>query len=187
VTRYDVYKFVHIAAAILWLGAGVTIQILGSRASRARDNEALKRLFFDVDILAKVLFIPASAAVGVFGVLMVVDGPWSFDQLWVTLGLVGYIATFVTGKAIMEARSAEITAAIERDGDITPPTALSIRRLLAIGRIDTVLLYLVVLDMVVKPTADDRGLLVAMAAILIAGAALVVARARSIVAQAQPS
>jgi hypothetical protein len=64
---------------------------------------------------------------------------------------------------------------------------VSIRQLLAIGRIDTVVLYLVVLDMVVKPTGDEPGVLVAMAAILIAGAALVGAQARSIVAQAQPT
>jgi hypothetical protein len=48
-------------------------------------------------------------------------------------------------------------------------------------------LYLVVLDMVVKPTSDDAGLLAAMAVVLVAGAATVVARARSMVAQAQPS
>jgi uncharacterized membrane protein len=185
-TRYDVYKFVHIAAAILWLGAGVTIQTLGWRASQVRDNEALKRLFLDVGVLAKVLFLPASAAVGVFGLLMVVDGPWSFDQLWITLGLVGYVATFATGKGLMEARALKITAAIEREGDVSPATAVRIRHLLVIGRIDLVVLYLVVLDMVVKPTGEDPGVLVAMAAILVAGAALIAARARSIIAQAQP-
>jgi uncharacterized membrane protein len=183
-TRYDAYKFVHITAAIIWLGAGVMLQVLAWRARQLRDNQALKRLFFDVDVLSKVLFVPASAIVGVFGVLMVVDGPWSFDQLWVTLGLIGYLATFATGKGVMEARAKKISAKIERDGDVTPASVADIRQLLAIARIDTVLLYLVVLDMVAKPTGDDVGLLVAMAAILVAGAALVVTRARSIVAEA---
>jgi uncharacterized membrane protein len=181
-TRYDAYKFIHIAAAIIWLGAGVMIQLLATRAHSLRDDEALKGLFFNVEWLSKVLFIPASATVGVFGILMIVDGPWSFDQLWLTLGLIGYVATFATGKGIMEARAMKIAAKIERDGDITQESILDIRQLLAIGRLDIVVLFLVVLDMVAKPTGDDAGLLVAMAAILVGGAAIVVARARALTA-----
>jgi uncharacterized membrane protein len=185
-TRYDAYLFVHIAAVIVWLGAGVLIQILAARADNARDDEGLARLFTEIGVLATRLFIPSSAVVGVFGILMVVDGPWSFDQLWVTLGLIGFIATFFTGKAVLDARAQKIAAKIERDGGVTPASVVDIRQMLAIARIDTVVLYVVVFDMVVKPTGDDAGVLIAMAAALIAGTGLVLNRARSIGAQAEP-
>jgi uncharacterized membrane protein len=40
-TRYDAYKFVHITAAIVWLEAGVMIQLLAARAQRTRDDNYL--------------------------------------------------------------------------------------------------------------------------------------------------
>lgn len=180
-TRYDAYKYVHIVAAILWLGAGVMIQILAARADRMRDDEGLIRVFNDVGALSKLVFIPASATVGALGLLMVVDGPWSFEYLWIVLGLAGYIATFITGMGVMEPRAAKIAANIEREGgEVTPASIADIRRLLTIARVDTIVLYLVVLVMVAKPTGDDVGLLVAMAAILVVGTAWVLARARAI-------
>jgi uncharacterized membrane protein len=104
-TRYDAYKFVHITAAIVWLGAGVMIQLLAGRAQRTRDDNYLHRLFHDAGVLSKVLFIPASLTVVVCGILMVVDGPWDFGALWIVLGLAGYAATFVTGAFILGARA----------------------------------------------------------------------------------
>jgi hypothetical protein len=54
-----------------------------------------------------------------------------------------------------------------------------------LGRTDYIVLFLVVADMVLKPTADDVGTLVVMAAILVAGVAYVVVKARSVGVQEQ--
>jgi uncharacterized membrane protein len=183
-TRYDLYLFVHIAAATVWLGAGVMIQILAARAHRMNDDEGLVRVFGDVGALSKIVFIPASATVGALGILMVVDGPWSFEWLWIVLGLAGYIATFVTGLGVMEPGAAKIVEGIERDGgQVTPATVRAIRRLLTIARVDTIVLYLVVFVMVAKPTGDDAGLLIALAAILVAGLGFVFTKVRAIDAE----
>jgi uncharacterized membrane protein len=177
-SRYDLYKFVHITAAIVWLGSGVLIQVLADRAQRTRDDEYLLRIFRDAGGLAKVLFIPSSLTVVVFGVLMVVDGPWSFDMLWIVLGLVGYAATFVTGAFILGPRAEKAAERIKQEGGVTPPMALEMRRVLLLARIDTVVLFLVVAVMVTKPTGDDTGLLVGMAAIFLAGIAVTLAGVR---------
>jgi hypothetical protein len=50
--------------------------------------------------------------------------------------------------------------------------------MLLIGRIDTVAMWLVVLDMVVKPTGDDVGVLAFMALALATAAAFVLMRVR---------
>jgi uncharacterized membrane protein len=180
-TRYDLYKFIHIAGAVTWAGAGVLIQVLVYRANRARDEGTIRYLFNEIGVLSKVIFIPASLAVGVFGIVMVVDGPLSFDELWLTLGLIGYIATFVTGIGIISPKTERIGEQIERDGGtVTPSSLVEIQKLLALLRIDTVVLYLVVAVMAIKPTGDDAGLLIVMAAILIAGVALVASQVRGI-------
>jgi uncharacterized membrane protein len=186
-SRYDAYKFVHVTAAILWLGAGVMIQILAARAQRTRDDDYLRRLFHDAGALGSIFFIPASLTVVVFGILMVVDGPWDFEPLWIVLGLAGYAATFATGAFILGPRAQKAAARLEQEGAMSPSIAAEMRRVLLLGRVDTVVLFLVVAVMVVKPTGDDAGILVAMAAILAAGIGLTVATVRAAQAGATAS
>jgi hypothetical protein len=113
-------------------------------------------------------------------VLLTIDGPWEFSQLWVVLGLIGYAATFFTGVAVLRPRGDAIAAAIERDGGMTPASLADARRLLALARIDYVVLVLVVADMAIKPTGDDVGLLVAMALVLAAGLGWAFSAAQSV-------
>jgi uncharacterized membrane protein len=136
--------------------------------------------------LGNVFFLPASLLVIVFGVALVAESEaWSFGQLWIVLGLVGYALTFLTGLLVIKPRGEKIGRMIEHArGTMTPEAMLEGRKLLTLARIDYVVLFLVVLDMVVKPTGDDVGLLVAMAAILVVGVAYVVLRARSLTAPA---
>jgi uncharacterized membrane protein len=173
-----------VAAAIVWLGAGVMIQVLATRAQRTSDDDYLGRLARDAGALGKVLFIPASLTVVVFGVLMVADGPWDFGTLWIVLGLAGYAATFVTGAFFLGPRAEKAGRRLEAEGRMTPSIAAETRSVLLLGRIDTVVLFLVVADMVIKPTGDDVGILVAMAAIFVGGLALTLGSVRSAQAEA---
>jgi uncharacterized membrane protein len=181
---YELLLFLHIVAAIVWLGSGLFLQILAFRADRAGDAEGLRRVAVDSASLGETLFVPASLAVLVLGILLVIDGPWAFDQLWIVLGLVGYLATFVTGITVMRTGSEKIAAILERDGGMSAEAEVAIRKILAKGRLDTVVLYLVVAVMVLKPTSDDVGLLAVLAAIVVVGAAMVALRLKAIDAQA---
>ncbi len=181
---YELLLFLHIAAAIIWLGSGFLIQVLAYRADKAEDAEGLRRVADDSASLSESLFIPASLSVLVLGVLLVLDGPWEFDQLWIVLGLAGYLATFLTGVLIMKPGSEKIAELMERHDGMSPEASIEIRRLLVKGRLDTVVLYLVVAVMALKPTSDDVGILVAMGAIVVLGAAYVAMRLRAIDAEA---
>jgi uncharacterized membrane protein len=184
VTRYELLLFLHVSAAIIWIGSGFLLNVLGARADRRGDTEGIRRVADDAGALANVLFIPAALAALIFGILLVVDGPWSFDQLWIVLGLAGFAATFVTGVFVIKPRSERLAALVERDG-MSAEALVGARQLLVIARSDYVVLFLVVADMVLKPTKDDVGTLIVMAAILVAGVAYVVVKARSVGAQEQ--
>jgi uncharacterized membrane protein len=177
-TWYELLLFLHIVAAIVWLGAGLLINVLAIRAERTHDGEGLRRVAADSAALSDTLFIPASLATLVFGILLVVDA-WSLDHLWIVLGLVGYLGTFLTGILVMKPGSEKIAAMMERDG-MSAEAEIEIRRLLTKARFDTVVLYLVVAVMALKPTGDDTGILVALAAIMVAGVAYVTLRLRQI-------
>jgi uncharacterized membrane protein len=177
---YEFLLFVHIAAAVAWVGAGFLLLVLGLRADRTDDEPGLKRIVDDNAWLATHLFIPASLTVFAAGVLLTIDGPWEFDQLWIVLGLLGYLATFVTGIAVFKPRGDRIAAMIERDGGMTARSLAETRQLLALARIDYIVLLMVIADMAIKPTGDDVGLLIGMGAIFAVGIAYAITRAQAV-------
>lgn len=177
--RYDLLLFLHISAAIVWIGSGFFGQVLASMAERRRDEATFAGLLRYNAELGLKLFVPASLATLVLGLLLVADGPWSFSQLWVTLGLVGFAATFLSGLLVLKPRGDRVAELVERDGGALGPEAmLEARKLLAFSRIDYVVLVAVVYDMAVKPTSDDTGALVVLVLGVIAGLALTLGRAR---------
>lgn len=187
VTLYELLLFVHIVGSIVWIGSGTLVHIQAHRADRARDEPGLRRIFQEIGVLSNLVFIPASLVVLVAGLLLVIDGPWSFERLWIVLGLVGYAATFATGVFMIKPRAERIGGLMAREG-MSPLVLAEMRRLLILARIDFVVLYLVVANMVIKPTGDDVGVLVGMGALLVAVSALMIARARGIrEASAEPA
>ena len=174
---YDLLLFLHIAAAIIWLGAGFLLHVLVWRAERADNAPALMGALRDMGALGNVLFVPASLATLAFGTAMVFVAGWSFTDLWIVLGLAGYAATFSIGFFLLKPRGEAIGAIVARDG-ITAEAVAKGRQIAVIGRIDTVLLFLVVAVMALKPTIHDVGTLVGLAVALALGTVLALATAR---------
>jgi uncharacterized membrane protein len=165
---YDALLFLHIAAAIVWLGAGFVLQLLTVRAERTDDSELVKKLMEQDEWLALRLFIPSSLAVLVLGILLTIEGPWSFGDLWIVLGLLGYAVSFLVGILFLKPEGERIHAAIEAEGTDSPTARRYLTRLNVVQRIELVVLFLVVAVMALKPTAEDTAVLVAGAAVLLA-------------------
>jgi uncharacterized membrane protein len=178
---------VHISAAVVWVGAGFLLMVLALRADRTDDEAGIKRILDDNTWLAGRLFIPASLIVVAGGILLTIDGPWEFDQLWIVIGLLGYLSTFVTGVAVLRPRGDRIAEMIARDGGLTPVSLAETRRLLALARIDSVVLFLVIADMAIKPTGDDVAVLIAMAAVFAVGLGYSIIRAQAVGAREAPA
>ncbi len=179
-TYYEVLLFLHITFVIMWVGGGILFHILGFRADRAQNEPALKQIVDDLVALGNVFFVPTSLLVVAAGILLTIEGPWSFGDLWIVLGLVGFVLTFLTGVLWIEPQSKRIKRTIARDGRMGPEAYALARRMMVFARIDYVVLLLIVLDMAVKPTRDDVGTLLLMAAILAVGAAFFLVRARAV-------
>jgi uncharacterized membrane protein len=169
-TRYELLVFLHVAAAIVWLGSSFFLQVLIFRAERVGDHAMKKSLGDSAEWLARRIFIPASLLVLVLGVLLVLDAPWQFDDLWILIGLGGFLFSFLVGIGLIEPEGKRIGQTIARVGPEHPEVARRIRKINIISRVELVILYLVVADMVIKPTTDDAGSLVVGA--LIAATAL---------------
>jgi hypothetical protein len=178
-SRYEFLLFLHLSAAIVWIGANVLLQILGTMTERAHDDVTFAKLFSYTAELGPKLFVPAGLLTVLFGIGMVADGPWTFDMLWLVLALIGFAAAFGVGVAVFKPESERIAAMIERDGGMTAESTAAARRFVTLTRLDLVVLFVIVFDMAVKPTADDVGALAIMAVALVAGVGYVLARAKA--------
>jgi uncharacterized membrane protein len=177
---YELFLTAHILGAIAWIGSGFLLLVLANRAARTTDGEALGRIIDDTADLANKLFIPASLVTLAMGIALTIEGPWSLGYLWIALGLAGFLATFLTGLLVMKPRGDAIAEMRRREGRMTPAATYEARRMLVLGRTDYLVLGLVVIDMAIKPSGDDVGVLVVMALLLLAGITYVLAAYRGI-------
>lgn len=148
---YQIFKAVHVLAAVTWVGGGLGITISALLAQRARDSHALVALMKQADSLGKYVFMPAALVVLAFGIAMVEKAHWGWSRFWIDFALAGLGASFLIGvfmgqevkqlKELMGERAEDDSEVQER-----------IRQILAVARVDTVILVLVVIAMVAKPT-----------------------------------
>jgi uncharacterized membrane protein len=187
-TLYELLLFIHIAATVVWVGAGLFGIVLALGYDKDGDDAATERLLKDNERLALRLFVPASLVVVLMGIALVIESDaWSFDQLWLVIGLVGFAVTFCTGLFVLKPVGDRIARQMELDGGMTPQTLVEVQKLLVKARSDYVVLSLVIFDMVIKPTGDDVGVLIGMAVVGIAGVAYILVRLRAIDERAEPA
>ena len=167
---YTIFKFLHVAAAIIWVGGAFIMIMLGLRADRSRNDAELVSVARQVAWAGDRIYTPASIATLVLGLITVWLGAL-WGDLWVILGLVGVAITIALGILVLGPRAKGIDAKFGAGG-ATPALAALCRELLTIARFDLVLLFVVIADMVLKPGVSDWVTLVIMAIVLIAAAAL---------------
>ena len=150
-STYEALFFLHILFVITWVGTDVAIQFFYLRAKLVGPDR-VANFVGDVEWLGLRLLNPASLLVLVSGVLLVIDQEaYDFSQFWVWIGLVMFAVSAGTGAGFLGPESGRIKALIESHGPESPEVQRRTARILAISRIELVLLILIVLDMVVKP------------------------------------
>jgi uncharacterized membrane protein len=174
-TRYELFLFLHVAAAIIWLGAGFLFAMLVWHAIKEGDRQREAGYHQEVGYMAPRLFIPASFATLVFGIVAAADGDWPFN-LWLVIGLVGWLVSFLLGILYFKPEGERIGALVAEHGPGNVEADERVHRLNWVDRVQLTILLTVVADMVIKPTGDDGGVLVVGAGIL--AAAILVATAK---------
>lgn len=162
-TWYEFFLFVHISAAVIWLGGAFTFQMYGLTVRRGGDPEEIARFAGRAGVLSERMFVPASLVVIVAGICLMINGNWDWGQLWVIFALVTFVASVVTGLFVL----GPMAKRLPEVGPTTPEGQALIERLFAILRVDLAFMYTIVFAMVVKPTTDDVWVIVVAAAVLV--------------------
>jgi uncharacterized membrane protein len=151
VTLYTGLKFVHVLAAIIAVGTNVTYGVWLTRARHSPESElfALRGVKFLDDRVAN----PAYGVLLIAGILTVLEGHWSFGQLWIVLGIVGYVLVVAIAVAVFTPSLRGQIEVLATDGRGSPRYRELGRRVQTSGAILGVIVIAIVFIMVTKPGA----------------------------------
>lgn len=144
--------YLHIVGAMVWIGGGATMALVGVHARRHRDRASLTAFARTLGYVGVRAFMPALAIVLVTGLALVVDGAgWRLTQAWLLIGLALFLVAFLVGAIYLS----RVGIALERTVQSTgfDPRAVSelIGRWLAGYGLILVVLLAAVWDMVFRP------------------------------------
>jgi uncharacterized membrane protein len=148
---YGLFKVVHVFGAIIWVGGGVLLTILALRAERSSDPGQMASIARQAAFVGERVFAPVGLLVFLMGIAMVLNLHLGFGTSWITIALIGYVITFLTGLLVLGPQAKRIGQLMETKGADDAETQAAIQRLLVLARIDMGVLLLVVADMVLKP------------------------------------
>ena len=149
-TLYDWLKFLHVLAAMIWVGGLVAVGVFAIQAVRSGERDAIARLVGSLGVIGPFVFGPAMLTVLGLGIWLVVDSDaWDFGQTWIWLALTLFAAAFLVG-AIFQSRAAISAQRAATAGD--DDEAVRQLRRWGWGMLLILLLLVVVTwDMVIKP------------------------------------
>lgn len=148
---YHILKVIHVLMAIVWVGGAVMSQILISRLRS--DPPRMVKTAGDIEWFGTHIFLPSSLILLAMGLWMVLG--FDFYELttgWILIGLIGIVITIITGAGYLGPQTKKLNAAVEEKGVDDPGVVAQIEKLFKVSRIDLVVLIIVVLAMVLKPT-----------------------------------
>jgi uncharacterized membrane protein len=147
---YDWLLFLHVLAAMVWVGGGVMVAVIAGRVLRDPDPAAVGRFAGSLRVLGPLVLAPATVAVLGLGIYLVLDtDAWDFGQRWIQVGLGLFAAAFVVGAAWQSHTAVAATRAAERDDDAEARRQL--RRWSWGYRLIVLLLVVATWDMTTKP------------------------------------
>ena len=148
---YGAFKVVHVIFAVVWIGGGLLVTMLGIRAQRERDPASVVAVARQAAFAGEKIFAPAGLVVFLMGIAMMINTDWGWSTFWIDAGLVGYALTFVTGVAVLSPLAKKIGTSAKENGPEHRETLALVNRILLIARFDMAVLLLVIADMVTKP------------------------------------
>src|SRR6476646_128818 len=147
---YAPFKTVHVTFAVIWIGGGFLLTLLGIIAERKNDPQEIAIVARQAAMVGEKLFAPAGLIVFAMGIAMMLNTNWGWGKFWIVAGLIGYAVTFVTGIAVLAPLAKKTHASVEANGPTHPETLVLVKRIMLIVRFDVAMLLLVIADMVTK-------------------------------------
>jgi hypothetical protein len=152
ISLYELLLFGHLAFVAVWVGGDAMVQVFAIRAMAGGPERTLA-LVKDVEWIGTRVLTPSALLVVVFGFGLIEESEGFFElsQTWIWLGLAAFAASFALGAGFLGPESGRIGALAEERGVDDPEVQRRTSRILLFARLELVILFAVIFDMVVKP------------------------------------
>jgi uncharacterized membrane protein len=147
---YEVWTFVHISAAVVWIGGAAVAQVFGILAKRSGDPSRSMAFGQEMAFIGPKVFMPASLLVLVTGVILTEDANWEWSEPFVWLGIVGWAIVSFTAFAYLTRAMGRVGARMAAEVP-SPELGAEVNRLVLLARFLILVLFAIVFLMVVKP------------------------------------
>ena len=148
---YEVLLAIHILAAVIWVGGGFTNQLYAFLILRSGEPADAARFAKNSEWIGTRVYLPTSLVLLGAGIWMVIEAGWGFSELWIAIGIAGFAFSVIIGATFLGPESKRLGALIDNQGMDSPEVLARIKRILAISRVELVVLLLVVVNMALKP------------------------------------
>jgi uncharacterized membrane protein len=151
-TLFEILLFLHIVAAMVWVGGSILLGFVGARVQGTGDPDLRLRFSRAAGVVGPVI--------GVSAALVLASGTWmvleseaiELSQTWVWLGLALFVVSSIVGASFFGPASRKIERALEA-GDVADADRRA-RTFNLVSRLDTLLLLVIVGLMVFQPGAE---------------------------------
>jgi uncharacterized membrane protein len=148
---YELLLTIHVLAAVIWVGGGTAMHILGRRVLERGDGQEIYEFSKEVNTVALRLYAPTSLILLIAGIFLVSETGYDFSDLWITLAFIGWIFSFVVGIAYYGPQDKKLQTLVAANGPTDAGVAQNVRQALFVNQIELLVLFLIVVDMTVKP------------------------------------
>lgn len=142
---------IHIVGAVIWIGGGLMLNVIGARARQSEDPRTIGGFAQMLSYVGPRVLMPAVVAVIVSGVWLVLISPWSFTQLWVILALGGFVVAFLIGAVYLSRIALELERFVTHEDASLQAARDVLGRWIAGYWVVLLILLFVLWDMVFKP------------------------------------
>lgn len=148
---YNVWQFLHVVSAIIWVGAAALAVFLSFRLEALKDDPLAGAAGRLMESNSVPLFMFASMSTFITG-LILAFGWVGFEPLWIKLGLIGVVLSLVLGFGYFKPQIEKLDLALKERGPDHPEVRRKERQTNYVALGELVVFLIVVWAMVVKPT-----------------------------------
>ncbi|MEX1141234.1 MAG: DUF2269 family protein [Thermoleophilaceae bacterium] len=148
---YELLLTIHVIAAVVWVGGGTAMHILGRRVLKRGNGQEIHDFSKEINVVGLRLYAPTALILLIAGVLLTIESNYDFGSLWITLALVGWAFSFIVGIAYYGPQDKKLQNLVAEKGPLDPGVAGNVRGALMVNQVELLILFLVVIDMTTKP------------------------------------
>ena len=147
---YTLVKYVHVLAAMVWVGGVFYSQVLAARAGRSDDPTELPRTARAIGALGLRIFLPTAIILFIAGFTLVLNR-WQFSSLWVSLGMATWLILVLIGALYLGPNGEKVGKLFATEGPTSVAARAGLDKIFLVTRLQLVLLAFVVFLMIAKP------------------------------------